>query len=171
MLHLAPTTPIHWHACGRLFARMTARRKITIENCHALRSYAMMNMPEAAAELIAGAAEAIESAWGFESENTCLRSVAASCSCSLRKPFPALLQQSYHPFLISCSGIPHLDRCLPHVQKQWLLAGGCDGGGNAKARPHRRCSVFGIIFDAGDGAQMRQSSGGSAWYSAATSNG
>jgi hypothetical protein len=39
----------------------------------------MMNMPEAAAELMAGAAEAIECMWGFESK---LYNLICGCRCT-----------------------------------------------------------------------------------------
>jgi hypothetical protein len=47
-----------------------ARRSTTDNHFKYLLRYSMMSMPEAAAEMLAGAAEAIESTWGFDSENT-----------------------------------------------------------------------------------------------------
>jgi hypothetical protein len=66
--HLVPTTQTHCPACGRWFACMQAFPVSVTENCNDLHSYALLKMPEAAAELVAGAAEAIESARGFECE-------------------------------------------------------------------------------------------------------
>ena len=56
-------------SCVRALVRVYASvsRKCD-RNCNDMHSYALLKMPEAAAELVAGAAEAIESARGFECE-------------------------------------------------------------------------------------------------------
>ena len=68
VLHSVPTTQTHCPACGRWFACMQAFPVGVTANCNVLHSYTLLKMPEAAAELVAGAAEAIESARGFECE-------------------------------------------------------------------------------------------------------
>ncbi len=76
-----------------------------------------MSMPEAAAELIAGAAEALESKWGFESE-----SLARVCCASASSPV-----------LFSYRSIISMGCCLSHVEKQQHCSSSCDSSGQARA--------------------------------------
>jgi hypothetical protein len=67
----ALTTQTHYPVCGRWFACKKLFLSLAKRNCNSLNSYVMLKMPEAAAELIAGAAEAIECTRGFECERIC----------------------------------------------------------------------------------------------------
>ena len=130
--------------------------------------YSLMSMPEAAAELIAGAAEAIESKWGFESESlprgccSCARShTACPIYVHLHQHAAAVPATMHSPVLVSPRGNVRVGCFLPHVQKQWHCISGCDGSGKAGARGKSLCSHPCTI--AGDGAPMRQ--GGGNWNS------
>lgn len=69
----------------------------------------------------------------------------------------------------SCSGGGHVDRCLPHVQKQRHSAGFCSGGGEQLASSS---SVHDDVtaLNSGHGAKMRQGCVDPDWRAAATIN-
>ncbi len=132
----------------------------------------MLKMPEAAAELIAGAAEAIECTRGFECERICFCIVAALLS----------LLNPHHLFDIiiikpsnnqstpdaSRSGGSDMGRGLQNVQKQRHSAGvsGCGGELNHLAVEWSR-DYIGLL---GHGATMRKSCCDPHWLAAATNN-